>query len=111
MVFTGIVEFAGETAIDFRVAAVMLTVMVAPAVKPPVLADTVADPLVRAVATPAGLTDTSVVLLDDQVTEAVRFCVEPSEYFPVAVSDTDDPGAKVAVAGSTARAVSVGEPV
>ena len=79
MVFTGNVEFAGDTAIASSVAAVTLTVMVVPAVKPPVLAEIVAEPLFRPVATPAGLTDTSLVLLDIQLTDAVRFCVEPSE--------------------------------
>jgi hypothetical protein len=111
VVFTGIVEFAGDTSIELRVAAVMLTEMVAAAVKPPELAETVADPPVRPVATPDGLTDTSLVLLEDQLTEFVRFWVEPSEYVPVAVSVTDAPGASVMVVGTTARPVSVGEPV
>jgi hypothetical protein len=110
-VFTGRVEFAGETSIDFSVAAAMLTVMVAAAVKLPVLAEMVADPLVRPVATPAGLTETSLVLLEDQVTELVRFWVEPSEYVPVAVSDTDAPGASVAVVGNTLSPLRVAEPV
>ena len=77
--FTGNVEFAGETCIASSVAAAMLTVMVVPAVKPPVLAEIVAEPLVKPVATPAELTDTSLELLDNQLTDGVRFCVEPSE--------------------------------
>ena len=89
----------------------MLTVMVIPAVKPLVLAEIVADPLACPVAIPTGLTDTSPALLDNQMTEVVKFCVEPSEYVPVAVSDTELPGANVAVVGMIARLVSVGEPV
>jgi hypothetical protein len=57
----------------------MVTVMVVPAVKPPVLAEIVAEPLVRPVATPAELTDTWLALLDNQLTDVVRLCVEPSE--------------------------------
>jgi predicted nucleic acid-binding protein len=42
-----------------------------------------------------------------QVTEVVRFCVEPSEYVPVAVNCLDVPSAKLGLVGVTAIETSV----
>jgi len=57
----------------------MLTVMVVEPMKPPLLAETMTDPLATPFATPATLTVTSFVFADDQVAVDVRSWVVPSE--------------------------------
>jgi hypothetical protein len=73
------VGVAGEIWMALSVAAVTLTVILAEPKKPPEVAVTVADPLFTAVATPAAVTETALVLDEDQIAVAVRSLVELSE--------------------------------
>ena len=69
-------KVAGETEIDDNVAAVI--VMVDDPEEVPEVAVMVAEPTAITFASPALLTVAFPVSLDDQVTEFVRFWVEPS---------------------------------
>jgi hypothetical protein len=96
---TGMLAAKGLTAIERRTA--LVTVREVPPLTPVdgSVADTVAEPRVRAVTAPAVPVafDTATTGLDDaHVAEAVRFIVVPSEYVPVAVSDSEVPRAKEA---------------
>jgi len=78
--------FAGVTAIDTSVGAVVVTVRV---VEPLIAADAALIVLVPAatpVANPPGLTVATLVVCEVQVTVLVKFCVELSEKVPVAVN-------------------------
>src|SRR6266850_2283369 len=65
-------------------------------------------PTATPVATPAAVMVAAAVLLELQVTEAVRFCVLPSVYVPVAVYACVRPLAIDALAGVTARETNCG---
>ena len=67
---------AGVTAIDISVAAVTVSVVVP--VTEPRVASIVLVPVARAVARPVVLIDATVVSVEVQVTEPVKFAVEPS---------------------------------
>ena len=69
----------------------------------PSVADTVAVPAETPVPNPAAFTETE-PLLDAQDTCVVRFCVDPSEYVPVAVNCCVPPAGKVGFDGVTADA-------
>jgi len=78
----------GVIPIDTSVAAV--TVSVVDPETPPAVAETVVEPTRAADAKPdepeALLIDATVVFAEDQATELVRSCVEPSVYTPVAAN-------------------------
>jgi hypothetical protein len=76
--------FAGVTAIDVSVAAVMVSVV--EPVTPPLVAEIVEVPGLSADAKPVALIVAVEVLEDAHVALLVRFCVEPSLYVPVAVN-------------------------
>ncbi len=99
----------GVSEIDVSVAAVTVSV-----VDPDMLPDPaviVVEPAATGVATPlepAALLIVATPVLDElQVTDVVRFRVEPSEYVPVAVNCWVVPLATLGLAGVTARETSV----
>jgi hypothetical protein len=98
---------AGVTAIDTSFAAAGETVMVAVALMPLTVADTVVVPAATAVAKPVELMVATAVLLLAQVTVEVTSPVVPSLKVPVAVNCWVAPMASVAVAGVAATDVSV----
>lgn len=79
VVFTGIVEAAGDTVIELNVAAVVVTVIALPAEKLPDVAVTVAVPAASPVAITDPLTSTTFEFDEFHVTEEVRSFVDPSE--------------------------------
>ena len=76
--------FTGVTAIETRAGGVM--VKVADPVIAPEVALMVVGPVAMPVASPAVLIVATPVAVEAQVTEFVRFCVEPSVKVPVAVN-------------------------
>ena len=80
---TAMLEFAGVTAIETKVAP--LTVTLALPVTEPEMAEIVACPADNALTRPEELTEALLVAEDDQVTE-VSNCVLPSSKVPVAVN-------------------------
>jgi hypothetical protein len=106
---SAILGLVGLTAMDTSVAEVT-----ASEVDPDVLPD-VAVIVVEPVATevtnplePAALLMAAIVVVDDfQVTDVVRFCVEPSEYVPVAVNCLVVPSAMLGFVGVIAMETSV----
>ena len=99
MVPTAILEFAGVTAIDIRVAEV--TLREALPVTPPETAPIVVLPVPTAVANPAELTVATPGAEEDHVTE-VSNCVLPSSKLPTALNSCVVPTAIEGVAGLTA---------
>ena len=101
----------GVTAIDSSAAFGAETVSVVAPETPADVADTVVVPIATALASP-GLLDApnvaTAVALDAQVTEDVRFCVEPSEYPPVAENCCVPPGTSVTSGGPTVIDASCG---
>ena len=96
---------AGDTVIDCSTAAV--TVREAVALTPPCAAVIVTGPpAFTPVATPLALMVAMVVSDDVHVAVLVRFCVVPSEYWPVAVYGWVLPAATLAAAGDTVIDVS-----
>ena len=95
----GMLEFAGATAMDTSVAALMVTEAVP--LTPPEVAVTVAVPAASALATPELMILNKFVADEDHVTD-VRTCVLPSSKMPVAVNCCTVSMASVAVAGLTA---------
>ena len=79
VVFTGIVGIAGETVIEFKVAAVVVTVIVLVPEKLPDVAVIVAEPAASPVAITAPLTSTTLEFDELQVTKEVRSLLDPSE--------------------------------
>jgi hypothetical protein len=67
-------------------------------------------PSPTAVARPTAVIVATLWSRDDQPTEAVRFCVLPSLYFPVAVNCCDAPPEIVGFAGVTEIDVKLGDP-
>ena len=64
-------------------------------------------PCITAVANPVPVIVATDCLVEDQVTELVRFCVLPSVYVPVAVNCTVRPLAAEGLAGVTAMETSL----
>jgi hypothetical protein len=98
------VGLLGVTAIDTSVAFGAATVSVVEPETPADSADTVVAPIPTALARPGLLgvpNVATVVVLDAQVTEDVRFWVEPSEYAPVALNCCVVPGITVTSDGAT----------
>ena len=96
----GIVELAGETESETRVA--FVTVTAAVPLIPPEVAVTVTLPAATPVASPDELTVSKFCAEADHVTEGSS-CVLPSSKIPVALSCTVVPVAMVAVPGVTDR--------
>ncbi len=95
-------------AFQASVAVPVETVSVVDAEIPPETALMEAEPAATPVTRPfepAALLTVATVLEELQVTAAVRFCVEPSEYVPVAVKCTVPPTDTVGLAGVIAREV------
>ncbi len=103
----GSVALAGESCRLSTVAAVTVRVAVA-LVLPSVAVMTVA-PVASPVARPEALIVATDCKLEDQVTELVRFWVEPSLSVPVAVNCWVVPDAMLAVVGVTDREERVAE--
>jgi hypothetical protein len=101
---TGMVAFAGVTAIDVSAADATVSVVLPTTV--PEVAEMVVVPVATAVARPPAAMVAVAVLDDAQVAEAVRFCVVPSVYVPVAVNCCVSPFATLGFAGVTAMDVS-----
>ena len=97
---------AGETVIEFNIAAVVVTVMVLVAEMFPEVAVIVAEPAASPVATTAPLTSTTLGFDELHVTKEVRSLLDPSEKLPVACMATEAVGAIVAVGGVTVRPMS-----
>jgi hypothetical protein len=102
-------EVAGVTAMDTRVAEVTVSAVV-PTTLPDV-AVIVDEPAATDVANPlepAALLMAAIDVADDfQVTDVVRFCVVLSEYVPVAVNCLDVPSAMLVLIGETTIEISV----
>jgi L-fucose mutarotase/ribose pyranase (RbsD/FucU family) len=98
---------AGVTEMDFKVAAVTVSVVL-PDALPDVAEIVVLCPAVPAVARPAALIVAAVVFDEAQVTDAVMSFVPLSEYVPVALNCTVVPPAADWMAGVTAIDVSIG---
>ena len=77
-------EFAGVTAIETKTASVTVNVLLP--LTPDFLAVTVDEPVEKLVPRPEPEIVTTFVLEEDQETEAVISCVDPSRKWPVAVS-------------------------
>lgn len=77
-------EFAGVTAIETRTASVTVNVLLL--LTPDFVALTVDEPVERLVPKPEPEIVTTFALEEDQATEAVISCVDPSRKWPVAVS-------------------------
>jgi hypothetical protein len=77
----------------------------------PEVAEMVVVPTATVVARPPAAIVAAAGFVDAQVTVAVRFCVEPSEYVPVAVNCWVSPAATLGVAGVTVMDDSVGSTV
>jgi hypothetical protein len=92
--------FAGVTAMETSAAA--FTVSVVLPVMLPEVAEIVVVPAATAVARPPAAIVAVVVLDDAQVAVAVRFCVEPSVYVPVAANCCVSPLETLGLAGVTA---------
>jgi len=101
----GTLGVAGVTAIETSAG----TVSVVLPVTPPEFAEIVVVPAATVVARPPAAMVAAAVLDDVQVTVAVRFCVEPSEYVPVAVNCWVRPGRTLGLAGVTAMESSSGD--
>jgi hypothetical protein len=91
--------FAGVTAMEASTGG--STVSVALPVTPPEAAEIVAVPGAWVVARPLVAMVAAAAFVDVQVTEAVRFCVEPSVYVPVAVNGSVSPAGTLTLAGVT----------
>ena len=96
---TAMLEFAGVTAIETRVAA--LTLREAVPVTPPEAAVIVVLPIPTAVANPVEPTEATAPLEKDQLAE-VSNCVLPSSKLPTALNCCVVPRAMEVVAGLTA---------
>ena len=105
---TGIEGIAGVTAIDSRIAAV--TVRSVDAVIAPDAAWIVVVPSETPVAWPAASIVATLVADDVHVTDAVRSCVLPSVYVPVAVTATVLPIGVDGLTGVTSIETSVAAP-
>ena len=97
---------AGVMAIDFNVAAV--TVRAVDPLMPPEVALMVALPAATPVATPPAAMLATPVLVELHVADALRFCVLPLLYVPVAVNCCVRPFASEALAGVTAMETNIG---
>ena len=98
--------FTGVTAMETRRGAVTVS-----GVEPetfPCLAEIVVLPCVEVEAKPDALIVATVVFEDAQVTLPVIFCIEPSEYVPVAVNCWPFPAGTDGLAGVTAMDFSIG---
>ncbi len=100
----GTLGFTGETAIDCKTAA--LTVSTVELVTPLSVALIVEVPIITPVAKPCDPDAFEIVategVAEAHVTWLVRFCVESSEYVPVAVNCSDSPLGTLGSAGETA---------
>lgn len=100
------VGFAGVTPMDTRAAAVTVRLVVPDT--PLEVAVMVAEPAASAVATPVLATVATLVDDELQVTDEVMFCVDPSLYLPVAVSEEVNPAARLDADAVTAMDERVG---
>jgi hypothetical protein len=91
---------AGVTAIEVKSAAVTVRVVVP--VTPPSVALTVLPPSASAMARPVLVILATATLDDAQAADAVRFCVVPSEYVPVATNCSVNPLATLGLTGVSA---------
>ncbi len=96
----GRLGFAGVTAIDSSAAAV--TVSTVEPLIPLKVALMVEGPVATAVARPPLVIVAAEVVTEAHVTRLVRFCVELSEYVPVAVNCSVSPLGRLGFAGDTA---------
>jgi hypothetical protein len=97
----GMLALDGVTAIDCKVTLGLVTVRVAWPLTPLIEAVITEEPAPTPVASPLPLMVATAVLADTQLTWLVRFCIEPSEYVPVAVNCCVDPLVMLGVGGAT----------